>query len=98
MKTRLDYDYVDMSNNTRVRLTMGIPQGGIDSPYLFNIVFHELDKFVTGNLQSYLDKLNSKAGLTPSGRRPINKARRNTRDKLLRMEKRVLMLRLTDFE
>jgi retron-type reverse transcriptase len=38
MKSRLDYDYVDVSNMVRVRPTMGILQGGIDSPYLFNIL------------------------------------------------------------
>jgi len=98
MKARLDYDYVDTSDNSRVRPSMGIPQGGIDSPYLFNIVFHELDKFVMGNLQNYLAKLNSKIGLTLSGKRPVNKKRRNTREKLLRMEGRVRMFRLTNFE
>ncbi len=98
MKARLDYDYVDTSDNSRVRPTMGVPQGGIDSPYLFNIVFHELDKFVMGNLQNYLTKLNSEAGLTPSGRRPVNTKRRNVRDRLLRLEKRTSILRLSNFE
>lgn len=80
MRSRLDYDYVDMSSRARVKPTMGIPQGGIDSPYLFNIVFHELDQYVMGDIQNYLDNLNSKVGRphgTASGRRPINRARRN---------------------
>lgn len=98
MKARLDYDYVDVTDKSRIRPSMGIPQGGIDSPYLFNIVFFELDKFVMGNLQSYLDKLNSKVGLTASGRRPINRARRNLRDRCLRLETRARILRLADFE
>lgn len=84
IRARLDYDYVDVKNKIRVKPSMGIPQGGVDSPYLFNIVFYELDQFVMGEVQSYLNKLNSKAGLTASGRRPIFKPRRNMRDLALR--------------
>lgn len=82
MNTRLNYDYVDEENNLRVRPTIGRgrPQGGIDSPYLFNITFHELDKFVMGEMSDYLNRLNSKAGLTASGRRPVNRVRRNLKD------------------
>jgi hypothetical protein len=38
------------------------PQGGIDSPYLFNIVFFELNKYIEKDIQSYLDGLNKKVG------------------------------------
>jgi hypothetical protein len=89
MKSRLNYDYVDITNKKRIKPTTGIPQGGIDSPYLFNILFHELDKFVTEDLQSYLNNSNSKVGLSPNGRRPVNKTRINIREKTLRLEKKV---------
>jgi len=32
MASRSHYDYVDQINNTRVRLNIGIFQGGMDSP------------------------------------------------------------------
>lgn len=103
MNSRLDYDYVDTTNKTRVKPEMGgaVPQGGIDSPYLFNIVFHELDKFVMSNLQLYLNKLNSnlikERKLTPGGRQTVNKNRRNIKEKMLRTQNKVIQLR-RDFE
>lgn len=32
---------------------LGVPQGGIVSPVLSNVVLHELDKFVTGLIEKY---------------------------------------------
>jgi len=98
MVSRLNYDYVDQSNKTRVRPSIGIPQGGIDSPYLFNIVFHELDKFVMNDMSGYLDRLNSKIGLTRSGRSPTNRARRSISDKMLRTIRKANELRSKNFE
>jgi retron-type reverse transcriptase len=63
IKARLDYDYVEKTESgksVRFRPPKGIPQGGIDSPYLFNIYMHELDKFVHTDLQAYIDSLNAK--------------------------------------
>lgn len=60
MKQRLKYTYVEKESGERVTPKLGIPQGGIDSPYLFNIYMHELDTFVHTELQEYVDKLNSK--------------------------------------
>jgi retron-type reverse transcriptase len=67
MSNRLNYDYVDKFNKSRVKPSMGIPQGGIDSPYLFNIYLHELDVFVLNEVENYLNELNVKAGF------PLNK-------------------------
>jgi retron-type reverse transcriptase len=97
MRDRLDYDYVDNSDGSRVRPAMGIPQGGIDSPYLFNIVFHQLDKFIMGDMQNYLENLNLKVGLPPTKRRPRFKYRRNLNEKRLRMEARSKKLRQEGF-
>nr|YP_009364073.1 hypothetical protein [Pediastrum duplex]AQU64402.1 hypothetical protein [Pediastrum duplex] len=63
IKERLEYVYVEKTENgktTRTKPEMGIPQGGIDSPYLFNIYMHELDKYVHKEIQEYADNLNKK--------------------------------------
>jgi len=57
MKKRLNYDYV--GGKTRTAPKYGIPQGGIDSPYLFNIYLLDLDCFVMDDLQQYLVQLNA---------------------------------------
>jgi len=58
IKERLNYDYIDGS--TRTKPVLGIPQGGIDSPYLYNIYNHDLDLFVCRDLKGYLHSLNIK--------------------------------------
>lgn len=60
IKERLNYDYVEIIDGKKVRSrpALGIPQGGIDSPYLFNIYMNEFDKYVHNSIQSYLDSLN----------------------------------------
>lgn len=59
IRDRLNYDYVEKETQARVRPTLGIPQGGIDSPYLFNIYMSELDNFINTTLTSYIDSLNT---------------------------------------
>ena len=39
---------------------LGIPQGGIDSPYLWNIYMLEFDNFVETELKAWFEKLNKK--------------------------------------
>jgi len=68
LKKRLDYDYVDTENDQRVVPSLGIPQGGIDSPYLFNIYLLEFDEYVQNDLQLYLKELNQLKGFTPSSK------------------------------
>ena len=49
IKKRLAYDYVTIDQDgkkVRHQPELGIPQGGIDSPMLFNIYLLELDKFI----------------------------------------------------
>lgn len=59
LQNRLNYDYVEKETKKRFRPEKGIPQGGIDSPYLFNIYMNELDEFVHTDLQTWVDSLNS---------------------------------------
>lgn len=62
LRERLNYDFVETSEDgsVRVKPVDGIPQGGIDSPYLFNIYMHELDTYVKTELQASIDNLNQK--------------------------------------
>lgn len=63
IKDRLKYEYIETNEKgveSRLKSTSGVPQGGIDTPYLFNIYMKELDDFVHTEIQSYLDFLNEK--------------------------------------
>ena len=39
---------------------LGVPQGGIASPILFNIYMHEFDEFIYNQMQEYIDQFNEK--------------------------------------
>jgi retron-type reverse transcriptase len=60
IKTRLNYEYCDTQFDKYVREDIGIPQGGIDSPYLWNIYMMEFDEYVHSYIQGLLDSLNAK--------------------------------------
>ena len=74
MKKRLDYDYVD--GEYRIAPELGIPQGGIDSPVLFNIYMLDLDNYVMNDLHQYLNDLNKKKGIKENEHGKICKTRR----------------------
>jgi hypothetical protein len=71
IKDRLEYDFVEKTEGTTLRQKPkeGIPQGGIDSPYLFNIYMLEFDKFVHMDIQGYIDQKN----LALNSKRSIHK-------------------------
>jgi len=58
MTRRLNYDYVDESG--RQRPCVGLPQGGTDSPLLWNIHLHDFDLFVHNQLQSEVERINDR--------------------------------------
>jgi retron-type reverse transcriptase len=62
IRKRLDYEYTETTPEgyKRNKPSLGIPQGGIDSPYLLNIYMHELDEFIHGPLTQFVEKLNAK--------------------------------------
>jgi Reverse transcriptase (RNA-dependent DNA polymerase)/Type II intron maturase len=70
---------------------IGIPQGGIDSPLLFNIYLHEMDEFINNDIQKYIEEENIKRNIK-NKKEPNKKDKRyltlvNERDKLkLRMK------------
>lgn len=94
MKKRLNYDYVDDSGRHRPK--MGIPQGGIDSPVLFNIHLLALDRFVhdpVNGVQAEIDRLNDRITTKDTGYR--YKPRRNLLHYRKRLEERLTHLRLS---
>ena len=60
LKDRLDYIYLDTEQNKYVEEQIGIPQGGIDSPYLWNIYMHEFDLHINSYIEEMFTKLNNK--------------------------------------
>nr|ALO21627.1 hypothetical protein [Stephanosphaera pluvialis] len=62
IEDRLDYEYKEKETSKRFKPKDGIPQGGIDSPYLFNIYMNELDEFVGTVIQEKVDAMNAKRG------------------------------------
>lgn len=76
METRLKYQFFDTKTKEYVNEDeVGIPQGGSDSPYLFNIYLAEFDEFVLSYTQSIADKLNRKVKFWDSCKeaRPLRK-------------------------
>lgn len=94
MKKRLNYDYVDDSGRHRPKF--GIPQGGIDSPYLFNIHLLALDRFIHDphvGVQAEIDRLNSRIQTSDHGYR--YKPRRNLKFQAGKLEKEMTQIRNT---
>lgn len=60
IKDRLDYQYFDSLTGQYGEDKKGIPQGGIDSPYLWNIYMLEFDDFVHSHLTHLLSSPNKK--------------------------------------
>jgi retron-type reverse transcriptase len=60
IKNRLKSLVFDTESKQYERISLGIPQGGIDSPYLWNIYLLGLDQFVQGEIKNYIETLNDK--------------------------------------
>lgn len=60
MKQRLDYQYLDETTNKYIEKNIGIPQGGIDSPYLWNIYMSEFDNHIQDYMNNLINNLNNK--------------------------------------
>lgn len=59
MRERLTLTLFDTKDRTYTTSFLGIPQGGIDSPYLFNIYLLGMDQFVMETLTKQIDHLNT---------------------------------------
>ncbi len=60
IQERLNYNYLDTKISQYIKEEHGIPQGGVDSPYLWNIYMMEFDEHVCSHVQNLLDGLNKK--------------------------------------
>lgn len=87
LKKRLDYIYFDSSSRKYVTDQLGIPQGGIDSPYLWNIYMHEFDIHINEYLTNYLTDLNNKVQTRKIKKKP--KTKKNKTEMKKSVNKRV---------
>jgi retron-type reverse transcriptase len=60
IRKRLNYEYLDTQSNKHVNEDIGIPQGGIDSPYLWNIYMLEFDEQVVSYMDNIVKQANDK--------------------------------------
>lgn len=76
MRKRLSLIVYDTKDKKYENTEVGLPQGGIDSPYLFNIYLLGFDKFVKYELQKkFFDRINKKRGVNQR----TDKAKQNPR-------------------
>lgn len=60
LSQRLKYQFWDSEQKKYIEETEGLPQGGIDSPYLWNIYMMEFDRYVINETTKMFDALNKK--------------------------------------
>lgn len=68
IRERLDYEFTQGTGEDfqRIREKEGTPQGGIESPYLWNIYMMSFDDFIHNELQDYINDLNVAHGYLPN--------------------------------
>lgn len=71
MKERLKMKLFFVEEKKYQSSFLGIPQGGIDSPYLFNIYMHEFDEFVIKYLKVNMARENKKRRAAQEGKQNI---------------------------
>lgn len=74
IKQRLDYQYFDTKTQKYYEDKEGIPQGGIDSPYLWNIYMHHFDLLAMDTAQKLMDEHNLKFAGTTLGDKASKRA------------------------
>lgn len=73
MRTRLKiiiYDKINKQNPYETQ-SIGIPQGGIDSPFLYNIYMYEFDSYIQENFQHIFDQENKKRLISKQTKKPL---------------------------
>lgn len=96
IKQRLDYEFYDYDSKKYVKENEGIPQGGTDSPYLWNIYMLEFDKFVLTEIKGKIEKINLKTRKNKSNKKRIlNNQRVTLATKKSTMRKLLKWIRVT---
>lgn len=78
LKQRLDYQYFDTKENKHFNVDTGIPQGGIDSPYLWNIYMLEFDEHVVSYMDELIEKTNKKLRKSLSPKQTVKSKERES--------------------
>jgi len=60
IKKRLNYTFLDIESGKYETPKEGVQQGGIDSPYLYNIYLSKFDEWLNNYLTNLMNKLNKK--------------------------------------
>lgn len=73
IRNRLNYEFTQCTGADfqRIRETEGTPQGGIESPYLWNIYMLAFDDYIHNELQDFIDRINRLRGYTVSSNKRI---------------------------
>jgi hypothetical protein len=67
MRKRLNLRLFDTKTNKFEQTFLGIPQGGVDSPYLWNIYLLGMDKFIIEHITKKFDEINIKRLTSSAG-------------------------------
>lgn len=64
IRNRLNYKFTTGTGADfqRIHDAEGTPQGGVESPFLWNIYMYSFDEYIHTGLQGYIDTLNKKHG------------------------------------
>jgi len=73
LKNRLNYMFYDTETKEYVTPVDGVPQGGIDSPYFFNIYMKEFDKWILSHLTEKAKFINNKTRINKHTRKQVVK-------------------------
>lgn len=92
IEKRLDYDFYDTQEKKYIRLKEGLPQGGIDSPYMWNIYMSVFDSFVITNINEQLEEYNEKVRGKLSKRKIVPPERRKIERKKTTVKKIILWI------
>lgn len=76
IEKRLNYRYYDTEKKSYVTEKIGIPQGGIDAPYYWNIYMSVFDEWIIKYLKRKFDNLNKKVRNREKGGAFLDKEKR----------------------
>jgi len=88
IRDRLHLTLFDVKDNKFNKTFLGIPQGVIDSPYLFNIYLLGMDEYITNLLKTKCEEINSKRKPTTISKEYASNSEQNQRrrNKIKRMK------------